>query len=78
MWSTRIIRTPLYVVDIRNGLYPPLPRPVGQGGVSERRFLEGNSNPGAYAPPLVFSKHDDLRRRRRTFARFGDSRSRQP
>jgi len=50
MWSYPIIKDGLiYVVDIRNGLY--ILSYHGRWGeeVSERRFLEGNSNLGAYA-----------------------------
>jgi len=51
MWSYPIIKDGLiYVVDIRNGLY--ILSYHGRWGeeVSERKFLEGNSNLGAYAP----------------------------
>jgi hypothetical protein len=51
MWSYPVIQDGLiYVVDVRNGLY--VVRYRGRWGeqISERRFLEGNSNLGADLP----------------------------
>jgi hypothetical protein len=51
MWSYPVIQDGLiYVVDVRNGLY--VLRYHGRWGeeVSEREFLEGNSNLGAFLP----------------------------
>jgi hypothetical protein len=51
MWSYPVIQDGLiYVVDVRNGLY--ILRYEGWRGdeIAERRFLEGNSNLGAYMP----------------------------
>jgi len=51
MWSYPIIRDGLiYVVDSRNGLYILSYQGRYAEQIDERRFLEGNSNLGAYVP----------------------------
>ena len=49
MWSYPIIKDGLiYVVDVRNGLYVLRYNGYGADEIKRRRFLEGNSNLGAY------------------------------
>ena len=51
MWSYPVIQNGLvYVVDVRNGLYVLRYHGQWEQEVAERRFLEGNSNLGAYLP----------------------------
>lgn len=51
MWSYPVIQDGLvYVVDVRNGLYVLRYHGRWSEEVAERRFLEGNSNLGAYLP----------------------------
>ena len=51
MWTYPIIKDGLiYVVDVRNGLYVLSYHGRWGEQVSERRFLEGNSNLGAFEP----------------------------
>ena len=49
MWSYPIIKDGLiYVVDVRNGLYIVRYHGNWSYEIAERKFLEGNSNLGAY------------------------------
>jgi len=51
VWSYPVIDNGLiYVVDVRNGLYVLRYEGWHAEEISERRFLEGNSNIGAYTP----------------------------
>jgi hypothetical protein len=51
MWSYPIIKDGLiYVIDSRNGLYVLRYRGLWGEEISQRTFLEGNSNIGAFAP----------------------------